>query len=129
MKPEVAESHECSEGIAGLSPSGNVTINEDFVTGLVAGVVKINRVGRSSQFRRAGTLKAPGSRFEHLKKLLREIVEQNQYPTVCPSATPGGSAVLSPMYWPRRCAVGKRKSSNIYVLPTRVKVSKSILGD
>ena len=48
------------QSIAGLSPSGTVTINEDFVTGLGGGTGTLYYQGQSYPFKLAGTVVGPG---------------------------------------------------------------------
>jgi len=48
------------QSIAGLSPSGRVTINEDFVTGLGAGTGTLYYQGQTYPFKLAGTVVGPG---------------------------------------------------------------------
>jgi hypothetical protein len=49
-----------AQSIAGLSPAGSVTINEDFVTGLGAGTGTLYYQGQSYPFKLAGTVVGPG---------------------------------------------------------------------
>ena len=48
------------EKISGLSPSGSVTINEDFVTGLGGGTGTLYYQGQAYPFKLAGTVVGPG---------------------------------------------------------------------
>jgi hypothetical protein len=48
------------QSIAGLSPSGSVTINEDFVTGLGGGTGTLDYQGQAHPFKLAGTVVGPG---------------------------------------------------------------------
>jgi hypothetical protein len=48
------------QSIAGLSPSGSVTINEDFVTGLGGGTGTLYYRGQTHPFKLAGTVVGPG---------------------------------------------------------------------
>jgi len=48
------------QSIAGLSPSGSVTINEDFVTGLGGGTGTLYYQGQTYPFKLAGTVVGPG---------------------------------------------------------------------
>src|SRR5271166_3020053 len=49
-----------AQSIAGLSPSGSVTINEDFVTGLGGGTGTLYYQAQSYPFKLAGTVVGPG---------------------------------------------------------------------
>jgi hypothetical protein len=49
-----------AQSIAGLSPSGNVTLNEDFVTGLGGGTGTLYYQGQTHPFKLAGTVVGPG---------------------------------------------------------------------
>jgi len=48
------------QSIAGLSPSGRVTINEDFVTGVGGGTGTLYYQGQTHPFKLAGTVVGPG---------------------------------------------------------------------
>ena len=48
------------QSIAGLAPSGNVTITEDFVTGLGGGSGSLEYQGRTYPFKVVGTVVGPG---------------------------------------------------------------------
>ena len=48
------------QSIAGLSPSGSVTINEDFVAGLGGGTGTLYYRGQTHLFKLAGTVVGPG---------------------------------------------------------------------
>jgi hypothetical protein len=48
------------QSIAGLSPSGSVTINEDFVAGLGGGTGTLSYQGQTYPFKLAGTVVGPG---------------------------------------------------------------------
>jgi hypothetical protein len=49
-----------AQNVAGLSPSGNVTITEDFVTGVGGGSGTLEYQGQSYPFRFVGTVVGPG---------------------------------------------------------------------
>ncbi len=49
-----------AQSIAGLSPSGSVTITEDFVAGLGGGTGTLYYLGRSYPFKLAGSVFGPG---------------------------------------------------------------------
>jgi hypothetical protein len=51
-----------AQNIAGLSPSGNVTITEHFVAGLGGGSGTLYFQGQTYPFRFAGTVAGPGRR-------------------------------------------------------------------
>jgi len=55
-----------ASSIAGLSPSGNVTITEDFVTGLGGGNGTLEYQGRSYPFKVLGTVAGPGGGVEKI---------------------------------------------------------------
>jgi hypothetical protein len=54
------------QNIAGLSPSGNVTITEDFVAGLGGGSGTLYYQGQTYPFRFAGTVVGPGGGVEKI---------------------------------------------------------------
>ena len=49
-----------AQNVAGLPPSGNVTITEDFVTGLGGGSGTLEYQGRTYLFKVVGTVAGPG---------------------------------------------------------------------
>jgi hypothetical protein len=49
-----------TQSVAGLSPSGNVTITEDFVAGLGGGTGTLEHQGRTYPFKVLGTVAGPG---------------------------------------------------------------------
>ena len=55
-----------AQNIAGLSPSGNVTITEDFVTGLGNGSGTLEYQGRTYPFKVVGTVAGPGGGLEKI---------------------------------------------------------------
>jgi hypothetical protein len=55
-----------AQNIAGLSPSGNVTISEDFVTGVGAGNGTLEYQGRAYPFKVFGTVVGPGGGVEKI---------------------------------------------------------------
>jgi hypothetical protein len=55
-----------AQNVAGLSPSGNVTITEDFVTGLGGGNGTLYFQGQTYPFRFAGTVVGPGGGVEKI---------------------------------------------------------------
>src|SRR6516162_7911642 len=55
-----------AQNIAGLSPSGNVTITEDFVTGLGGGSGTLEYQGRRYPFKVVGTVAGPGGGLEKI---------------------------------------------------------------
>jgi hypothetical protein len=55
-----------AQNIAGLSPSGNVTITEDFVAGLGGGSGTLYFQGQTYPFRFAGTVAGPGGGVEKI---------------------------------------------------------------
>jgi hypothetical protein len=55
-----------AQNVAGLSPSGNVTITEDFVTGLGGGNGTLEFQGRSYPFKMVGTVAGPGGGLEKI---------------------------------------------------------------
>jgi hypothetical protein len=55
-----------SSSIAGLAPSGNVTITEDFVTGLGGGSGTLEFQGRTYPFKVVGTVAGPGGGLEKI---------------------------------------------------------------
>jgi len=55
-----------SSSIAGLSPSGRVTITEDFVTGLGAGNGTLEYEGQTYPFKVFGTVVGPGGGVEKI---------------------------------------------------------------
>jgi len=55
-----------AQNIAGLSPSGNVTITEDFVTGLGGGSGTLEYQGRTYPFKVVGTVAGPGGGLEKI---------------------------------------------------------------
>jgi len=55
-----------AQNIAGLSPSGNVTITEDFVTGLGGGSGTLVYQGRTYPFKVVGTVAGPGGGLEKI---------------------------------------------------------------
>ena len=58
MNPPTAQS------AAGLSPAGNVTITEDFVTGVGGGIGTLEYQGRTHRFKVIGTVAGPGGGIE-----------------------------------------------------------------
>jgi hypothetical protein len=55
-----------AQSVAGLSPSGNVTITEDFVTGLAGGSGTLEYQGRTYPFKVVGTVAGPGGGLEKI---------------------------------------------------------------
>ena len=55
-----------AQNIAGLSPSGNVTITEDFVTGVGGGSGTLEYQGRTYPFKVVGTVAGPGGGLEKI---------------------------------------------------------------
>jgi hypothetical protein len=55
-----------AQNVAGLSPSGSVTITEDFVTGLGGGNGTLEFQGRSYPFKMVGTVAGPGGGLEKI---------------------------------------------------------------
>jgi hypothetical protein len=55
-----------TQSVAGLSPSGNVTITEDFVTGLGGGSGTLQYQGRTYPFKVVGTVAGPGGGLEKI---------------------------------------------------------------
>jgi hypothetical protein len=55
-----------AQSVAGLSPSGNVTINEDFVTGLGGGSGTLEYQGRTYPFKVVGSVAGPGGGLEKI---------------------------------------------------------------
>ena len=55
-----------AQSIAGLSPSGNVTITEDFVTGVGGGSGTLEYQGRTCTFKVLGTVVGPGGGVEKI---------------------------------------------------------------
>ena len=55
-----------ASNIAGLSPSGSVTITEDFVTGLGGGTGTLEYQGRTYPFQVVGTVAGPGGGLEKI---------------------------------------------------------------
>jgi hypothetical protein len=55
-----------AQNIAGLSPSGNVTITEDFVAGVGGGSGTLSFQGQTYPFRFAGTVAGPGGGVEKI---------------------------------------------------------------
>src|SRR5262249_1715788 len=55
-----------AQSIAGLSPSGNVTITEDFVAGLGGGSGILEYQGRTYPFKVLGTVAGPGGGVEKI---------------------------------------------------------------
>jgi len=55
-----------AQNIAGLSPSGNVTITEDFVAGMGGGSGALYFQGQTYPFRFVGTVAAPGGGVEKI---------------------------------------------------------------
>jgi len=55
-----------AQSIAGLSPSGNVTITEDFVTGVGGGSGTLEYQGRTYTFKVLGTVVGPGGGVEKI---------------------------------------------------------------
>ena len=55
-----------AESIAGLSPSGNVTITQDFVTGVGGGSGTLDYQGRTYPFKVVGTVAGPGGGVEKI---------------------------------------------------------------
>jgi hypothetical protein len=55
-----------AQSVAGLSPSGNVTITEDFVTGVGGGSGSLDYQGRIHPFKVIGTVAGPGGGVEKI---------------------------------------------------------------
>jgi hypothetical protein len=55
-----------TQNIAGLSPSGSVTITEDFVTGVGGGSGKLEYQGQSYPFKVLGSVAGPGGGLEKI---------------------------------------------------------------
>jgi len=55
-----------AQSVAGLSPSGSVTITEDFVTGVGGGNGTLDFQGRSYPFKLVGTVAGPGGGVEKI---------------------------------------------------------------
>jgi len=55
-----------AQSVAGLSPSGNVTITEDFVTGLGGGSGTLEFQGRTYPFKVVGSVAGPGGGLEKI---------------------------------------------------------------
>jgi hypothetical protein len=55
-----------AQSVAGLSPSGSVTITEDFVTGVGSGSGTLDYQGRSYPFKLVGTVAGPGGEVEKI---------------------------------------------------------------
>jgi hypothetical protein len=55
-----------AQSIAGLSPSGSVTITEDFVTGVGGGSGTLEYQGRTYPFKVVGTVAGPGGGLEKI---------------------------------------------------------------
>jgi hypothetical protein len=55
-----------AQNVAGLSPSGNVTITEDFLTGLGGGHGTLEFQGRTYPFKVVGTVAGPGGGLEKI---------------------------------------------------------------
>jgi hypothetical protein len=55
-----------AQNIAGLAPSGNVTITEDFVTGVGAGNGTLEYQGRAYPFKLFGSVVGPGGGVEKI---------------------------------------------------------------
>jgi len=55
-----------AQNVAGLSPSGNVTITEDFVTGVGGGSGSLEYQGRTYPFKVVGTVAGPGGGVEKI---------------------------------------------------------------
>jgi hypothetical protein len=55
-----------TQSVAGLSPSGNVTITEDFVAGLGGGTGTLEYQGRTYPFKVLGTVAGPGGGVEKI---------------------------------------------------------------
>jgi hypothetical protein len=55
-----------AQNVAGLSPSGNVTITEDFVTGMGGGSGTLEYQGQTYPFRVVGTVAGPGGGLEKI---------------------------------------------------------------
>ena len=53
-----------AQSVAGLSPAGNVTITEDFVTGVGGGSGTLEYQGRTYPFKMVGTVAGPGGGLE-----------------------------------------------------------------
>src|SRR6516162_4214743 len=53
-----------AQSVAGLSPAGNVTITEDFVTGVGGGIGTLEYQGRTHRFKVIGTVAGPGGGIE-----------------------------------------------------------------
>ena len=55
-----------AQSVAGLPPAGNVTITEDFVTGVGGGSGTLEYQGRSYSFKVVGTVAGPGGGLEKI---------------------------------------------------------------
>jgi len=55
-----------AQSVASLSPSGNVTITEDFVTGVGGGSGTLEFQGRTYPFKVVGTVAGPGGGLEKI---------------------------------------------------------------
>jgi hypothetical protein len=55
-----------AQSVAGVSPSGSVTITEDFVTGLGGGSGTLEYQGRTYPFKVVGTVAGPGGGLEKI---------------------------------------------------------------
>ena len=55
-----------AQSVAGLSPAGNVTITEDFVTGVGGGSGTLEFQGRAYPFKVVGTVAGPGGGLEKI---------------------------------------------------------------
>jgi hypothetical protein len=55
-----------AQSVAGLSPAGNVTISEDFVTGVGGGSGTLGFQGRTYPFKVVGTVAGPGGGLEKI---------------------------------------------------------------
>ena len=55
-----------AQSVAGMSPSGNVTITEDFVAGLGGGSGTLEYQGRTYPFKTVGTVAGPGGGLEKI---------------------------------------------------------------
>jgi hypothetical protein len=55
-----------AQSIAGLTPSGSVTITEDFVTGVGGGSGTLDYQGRTYPFKMVGTVAGPGGGIEKI---------------------------------------------------------------
>jgi hypothetical protein len=55
-----------AQSVAGLSPAGNVTITEDFVTGVGGGSGTLEYQGRTYPFKVVGTVAGPGGGLEKI---------------------------------------------------------------